>query len=124
MKTLFLVFLLQSMPGMENTVGFQSAGTSIEPKSTSESNPMVHGSIGNWTVMFHGNAALVSVQQTGPRGGDKLFSTNWMMPMVFRSFGHQSVAFKTMLSFEPATVTKRFYPELFQNGETAYGRPI
>src|SRR5207237_10866516 len=112
------------MPGMENTVGFQSAGTSIEPKSTSESNPMVHDEIGNWTVMFHANAALVSVQQTGPRGGDKLFSTNWLMPMLFRAFGRQSITLRTMLSLEPATVTGRFYPELFQNGETAYGRPI
>ena len=29
-----------------------------------------------------------------------------------------------MLSLEPATVTQRRYPELFQVGETAYGRPI
>jgi hypothetical protein len=29
-----------------------------------------------------------------------------------------------MLSLEPATVSSRRYPELFQQGETAYGRPI
>jgi hypothetical protein len=29
-----------------------------------------------------------------------------------------------MLSLEPATVTKRFYPLLFQQGETAFGKPI
>ena len=29
-----------------------------------------------------------------------------------------------MLSLEPATVSRRRYPELFQQGETAYGRPI
>jgi hypothetical protein len=29
-----------------------------------------------------------------------------------------------MLSFEPGTVTNRYYPELFQQGETAFGRPI
>jgi hypothetical protein len=29
-----------------------------------------------------------------------------------------------MLSFEPATVTQRRYPELFQQGETAYGKPL
>ena len=29
-----------------------------------------------------------------------------------------------MLSLDPATVTKRRYPELFQSGETAYGLPI
>ena len=30
----------------------------------------------------------------------------------------------TMLSLEPATVTNRSYPLLFQTGETAYGRPL
>jgi hypothetical protein len=130
MRFLFVFLFLplaaaaQSMPGMENSAGFLSAGTSIEPKNTSEADPMLHRYLGNWTVMFHANSALVSVQQSGPRGGDKVFSTNWMMPMLYRSFGRQSVAFKTMLSLEPATVTKRFYPELFQSGETAYGRPI
>ncbi len=32
--------------------------------------------------------------------------------------------FRTMLSLEPATITDRRYPELFQFGETAYGQPI
>ncbi|HEX9160509.1 MAG TPA: hypothetical protein VF980_02280, partial [Thermoanaerobaculia bacterium] len=31
---------------------------------------------------------------------------------------------RSMLSLEPATVTHRAYPELFQTGETAFGRPI
>src|SRR5215469_4292848 len=29
-----------------------------------------------------------------------------------------------MISLEPATVTHRSYPELFQQGETAFGAPI
>jgi hypothetical protein len=29
-----------------------------------------------------------------------------------------------MLSLEPATINGRFYPELFQQGETAYGHPV
>ncbi len=29
-----------------------------------------------------------------------------------------------MLSLEPATITNRFYPLLFQQGETAFGKPI
>ena len=32
--------------------------------------------------------------------------------------------FDTMLSLEPATVTNRSYPLLFQTGETAYGQPL
>jgi hypothetical protein len=116
-----------SMPGMaamENSVGFLSSGTSVEPKTTSEFTPMIHTSLGKWTFMFHANAFLVDAQQSGPRGFDKLFSINWLMPMVSRDFGRQTVSFRTMLSLEPATVTKRRYPELFQSGETAYGLPI
>lgn len=116
-----------SMPGMaamENSVGFLSSGTSIEPATASETASMVHKSLGNWTLMFHANAVLVNTQQRGPRGKDKLYSVNWLMPMVSRDFGSQTVSFRTMLSLEPVTVTKRRYPELFQSGETAYGLPI
>ena len=44
--------------------------------------------------------------------------------MLSREFGRQSVMFRVMLSLEPATVTKREYPELFQTGETAHGLPV
>jgi hypothetical protein len=113
-----------NMAGMENSVGYLSSGTSIEPKATSESGSMVHASLGSWTVMFHANAFLVSIQQTGPRGRDKVFSSNWMMPMLARTWGRQSITFRPMVSFEPATVTYRRYPALFLSGETAYGIPI
>src|SRR5688572_14765709 len=87
-----------TMPGVENSVGYLSSGTSIQPAATSESSPMVHGSVGNWTAMLHANAALVDIQQSGPRGGDKLFSANWLMPMFMRQFGRHSVTLRTMLS--------------------------
>ena len=74
--------------------------------------------------MFHGEAFLSEIQQSGPRGSDKLFSTNWWMPMAQRKFGNGTLTIRTMLSFEPATVSDRRYPELFQQGETAFGRPI
>jgi hypothetical protein len=79
---------------------------------------------GNWTFMFHGQAFLNLQQQSGPRGGDKLFSTDWIMPMAQRRFGSSTLTLRTMLSFDPGTVTGRFYPELFQQGETAFGKPI
>src|SRR5215510_7243170 len=95
---LIVAFLLEvkmghaqmTMPGMammENSVGYLSAGTSIQPKTTSEFIPLLQTSFGNWGFMFHGNGFLVETQQTGPRGGDKLFSTNWIMPMISRDFG-------------------------------------
>src|SRR5215813_9068278 len=91
-----------NMPGVENSVGFLSSGTSVEPRTTSESSPMIHKPLGNWTFMFHANAFAVDVQQTGLRGRDKFFASNWLMPALSREFGRQSVALRTMLSLEPA----------------------
>ena len=85
---------------------------------------MIHRSLGNWIVMFHANAFLSDIQQSGPRGRDKFFSTNWLMPMLTRQVGRQTITFRTMLSLEPVTVTRRFYPKIFQTGETAYGVSI
>src|SRR5436190_500598 len=113
-----------NMPGVENSVGFQASATSIEPLTTSESSSMLHRSLGNWTLMFHANAFVADIQQSGPRGRDKLFSTNWLMPMLIRQFGRQTLSVRTMLSFEPATISKRQYPLLLQTGESAYGLSI
>jgi hypothetical protein len=64
------------------------------------------------------------MQQSGPRGADKFFSTNWFMPMAQRKIGNGTLTLRTMLSLEPATVSAERYPELLQQGETAYGKPI
>jgi len=99
-----------------------TSGTSAEPNSTPA--PMLMTMRGKWMLMFHGAAFLNAIQQSGPRGSDKVFSTNWFMPMAQRSLGPGTFTARTMLSLEPATISKRFYPELFQQGETAFGRPI
>jgi hypothetical protein len=44
--------------------------------------------------------------------------------MAQRQLGPGTFTAKAMLSFEPGTVTNRYYPELFQQGETAFGMPI
>ena len=98
------------------------SGTDVEPLSTPSA--MLMSVRGNWTLMLHGVAFLSDIQQTGPRGADKLFSTNWIMPMAQSRFGAGTLTLRTMLSLEPATVTNRQYPELFQQGETAFGKPI
>jgi hypothetical protein len=77
-----------------------------------------------WMLMLHGEAMIVEQQQTGPRGHDKLFSVNWAMPMAQRSFGPSQITLRGMFSLEPATISGRYYPELFEQGETAFGRPI
>ncbi len=99
-----------------------SSGTSAEPNSTPT--PMWMKMHGDWMLMFHANAFVLDEQQTSPRGGDKFFSTNWFMPMGQHQLGPGYLTLRTMLSFEPATITKRQYPLLFQQGETAYGNPI
>jgi hypothetical protein len=99
-----------------------TSGTDAEPNSTPLH--MLMTTKGNWTLMFHGEAFLNQFQQTGPRGADKLFSTSWFMPMAQRKAGSGMLTLRAMLSLEPATVTQRRYPELFQQGETAFGRSI
>ena len=74
--------------------------------------------------MWMGQAFLVDTQQTGPLGADKFYSTNWGMLGAMHRLGSGSVMLRTMLSLEPATITERRYPLLFQTGETAFGNPI
>ena len=106
----------------ENILRHSTSGTDVEPDSTSP--PMLMKMHRDWMFMLHGQASIVEQQQTGPRGHDKFYSANWIMPMAQRSFGANEITFRTMLSLEPATISGRYYPELFQQGETAFGRPI
>jgi hypothetical protein len=99
-----------------------SSGTDVEPASTPQSMWMIQKN--GWDFMFHGVAFVDDIQQSGPRGGDKFFSTDWAMGMTQKSFGRSKLTFRLMMSLDPATVTDRRYPELFQVGETAFGRPI
>lgn len=99
-----------------------SSGTSAEPASTPT--PMLMSHHGPWMLMLHGTAFISDTQQSGPRGADKLFSTNWLMPMAMRHLGPGQLTLRAMFSLEPATVSGRQFPELFQQGETAFGKPI
>lgn len=122
-----------SMPGMTmpapttlsgTLLQHTSSGTSIEPASTPM--PMLMRQSDGWTLMLHGSAFLSDIQQHAEpgRGKDKLFSANMVMGMAQHPLGRGQITLRSMLSLEPATVTGRFYPELFQQGETAYGKPI
>lgn len=100
-----------------------ASGTSENPAAWPM--PMVMTHLRNWNTMFMGVGFLSDIQQSGPRGGDKLYSTNWFMASAEHRLGSDG-AFQAelMLSLEPATITDRRYPLLFQTGETAYGRPL
>ncbi len=97
-------------------------GTSMSPAAATM--PMLMSNAGSWNLMFMGQAFIVDTQQADPRGGDKLFSTNWAMGEATHHLWGGSFMFQLMLSLEPATVTNRSYPLLFQTGETAYGKPL
>lgn len=114
---------------IEAQLNHLSSGTTIEPASTPMY--MMMGHHGAWMWMLHGEAFVTELQQGaaaetpwGRRGGDKLFSTNWIMPMAMRRVGPGQLTLRAMFSLEPATVTDRQYPLLFQQGETAFGAPI
>jgi hypothetical protein len=100
-----------------------ASGTSANPASSPL--PMIMTHFGDWNTMFMGAGFISDVQQSGPRGGDKLYSTNWFMTAAEHTLGSNG-AFQAelMLSLEPATVTDRRYPLLFQTGETAFGKAI
>lgn len=99
-----------------------TSGTSAEPNSTPM--PMMMTAHRPWMLMFHANVFITDEQQTSPRGGDKFFSTNWFMPMAQRRLGPGQLTVRSMFSLEPATITDRRYPLLFQQGETAFGVPV
>jgi hypothetical protein len=122
---------MSSMPGMsmqnekkssEEFLMSESSGTSIDPASAPK--PMIHLKAGSWNFMIHGLAFINDIQENEPCGSDKFFSTNWFMGMADRPIGKGSFMARAMVSLEPATITKRRYPELFQTGETAFGKPI
>jgi len=106
----------------DNVLRHSASGTSLEPDSSAP--PMLMRMSGRWMEMLHGEAIVAEQQQTGARGRDKLFSVNWIMPMAQRTTAHGQWTFASMFSLEPATVSGRYYPELFQQGETAFGKPI
>ncbi|HEX4770284.1 MAG TPA: hypothetical protein VH351_05600 [Bryobacteraceae bacterium] len=115
-----------SMGGGMNQSGMllmnESSGTSVQPQSWPM--PMLMTDAGGWQLMWMAQAFVVDTQQSSPRGGDKLWSTNWGMLSALHNAGSGSLMLRMMLSLEPATISNRRYPLLFQTGETAYGVPI
>ncbi len=100
-----------------------SSGTAMNPESWPM--PMLMKPLGSWNTMYMAQAFVTDTQQSGPRGGDKFFSTNWFMANAEHRAGRNgALQIQLMLSLEPATITERRYPLLFQTGETAFGKPI
>jgi hypothetical protein len=123
---------MKGMPGMSSSDDMNSAGTFLMRESSGTAfqpsawpMPMLMNQVGDWHLMWMGQAFIVDTQQFGSsRAGDKFYSTNWGMLGAVHELGGGSVMLRGMISLEPATVTDRRYPLLFQTGETAFGKPI
>jgi hypothetical protein len=115
---------MPDMPGMsnQNSEPMQASGTSVNPAASPMA--MVHFAARRWTLMLHGVVFVTDIQQTGPRGADKFASMNWFMAQASHPLAGGTFSARSMLSLDPATITGERYPELFQTGETAYGKPI
>src|SRR5438552_1709336 len=119
-----LIFVAQTLLSVPQQDLFmsQAAGTSRNPLSAPMSMVMLQS--GKWSVMLHGQAFLNHTNDSGPRGGEKTFSTNWFMASASRPLMGGTIGLRTMLSLAPATISNRSYPELFQTGETAFGKQL
>lgn len=114
--------MVGAMNGMYGpyTMSREASGTAWQPDAAEH-----HGIDvvrGEWMVMFHGMADLVSDHQGGPRGDDKLYAGNMLMAMAQHPLGAATFGVRSMLSAEPSTIGKDGYPLLLQTGETADGR--
>jgi YHS domain-containing protein len=100
----------------------EGSGTAWLP----DESPMyaVHSMKGPWTLMFHGNAFLQYLTESGNRGDDQFGSINWIMGMAERSVGPGRLGLRGMFSAEPWTIPGCGYPDLLATGEKCDGEQI
>src|SRR5438477_2146917 len=98
----------------------EASGTAWQPDRALHRG--LHEMKGPWMLMLHGQADFVLDDQSGPRGDDKVFSSNMLMGMAQRAVGPGKLGLRAMISLEPVTIGKEGYPLLLQTGETANGR--
>ncbi len=125
---------MTGMPGMQHpmpstmlgplgiSMDRMGSGTTWIPDAVSL--PSRHKTIAGWDFMLHGLAFLQYDRQGGPRGDEQFGSLNWAMLMASRNILGGRFQARTMLSIDPATVTKQGYPLLLQSGETFNNEPL
>src|SRR5919197_5983890 len=99
----------------------EGSGTSWLPDTTPHEG--VHGSVGDWSYMWHALFNGVYDKQGGPRGGEKTFVNGMIMGMAQRPLGDGTFGVRAMLAPDPF-MGPRGYPLLFAAGETADGRTL
>ena len=97
----------------------EASGTSWQPQAAPHS--AIHLTADDWMVMLHGRVSGIADWQSGPRGGDQVFSTSMVMAMASKDLANgDTVGLKAMLSGDPL-MGRRGYPLLLASGETADG---
>jgi hypothetical protein len=100
-----------------------ASGTAWQPDETPHA--AIHTRAGGWDFMFHGLLFGGYDWQEGPRGGDAVLATGWLMLMAERELGPGRLGARVMLSPEPFTAEHEGgYPLLLQTGETYQGQAL
>ncbi len=128
---------MANMPGMAHGTHAMAPGPLGIPQSRLGSGtswlpdaaPMhaEHLMAGSWQFMLHYQVFVDYDRQVSDRaidGNAQLNSINWFMGMASHPLGDGRLAFRGMVSAEPATVGAAGYPLLLQSGETYRDRPI
>jgi hypothetical protein len=98
----------------------EASGTSWQPESAPHN--AIHLMVDDWMVMLHGRVSGIADWQSGPRGGDRVFSTSMAMAMATKDLVNgDTLGLKAMLSGD-AFMGRRGYPLLLASGETADGK--
>jgi hypothetical protein len=100
----------------------EASGTAWQPETT----PMygIHHRAGSWDLMWHGNAFLQYLDESGTRGRDQAGSINWMMGMARHTLAGVRFGVRGMLSAEPWSISGCGYPDLLATGESCDGDVI
>jgi len=111
-----------SMHGLLGSYGLtrEASGTSWQPEAASHAG--LHLPAKDWMVMLHGRVNGIANWQSGPRGGDQVFSTSMAMVMASKDLANgDTLGLKAMLSGD-AFMGRRGYPLLLAAGESADGK--
>lgn len=114
-----------SMRGMlgDWSMAREGSGTSWLP----DDSPMFMKPLGKWGRYEANLMGLLTFNYSdagGKRGAEQFYSNSMPMLMLRRETGGGILGARVMASVDPVFTGRYGYPNLFQTGETAYGRPL
>jgi len=101
----------------------EGSGTSWLP-GTSPMHMIQLGKYAGYDLTAMGLATVNFADAGGKRGESQLFTNSMAMLMAQKEVGEGTLTLRGMLSLDALTNGKKGYPNLFQTGETANGKPL